>query len=89
MNPVYSMYSLEFIVSVRCLCRPLPRFDAMYAAFLIIDQCISINPSLVGSTAIFGRMGVGKSARDPSTLLVAPAILSHTLVGIDGRFVTQ
>ena len=36
---------------------------------------------------IFGRIGVAKYVRYPSTLLVAPSISSRTLVGIDGGFV--
>ena len=84
---VYSMCSSAVIVSTRCPCRPPLRFDATDAAFLLINHCISISPSLVGSLFIFISMGVRKSARSPSPVLVAPAVQSLSLVGLDGRFV--
>ena len=87
-NPVCSVYSFSIIVSMRCPCRPPPRFDATDSAFPLINLCISINPYLVGTPLIFGRMGVGKYARTPSMLIVAPAISSRTLLVIDGGFVT-
>ena len=85
-NPICSVYSSVVIDSVRCPCRPPPRFDATDAAFPLINRCILISPYLVGSPSIFGRIGVGKSTRTPSTLIVAPAISSCTLVGIYSGF---
>ena len=87
MNPIYALYSSAVIVRAKYLCQPPPRFDATDAAFPLINQCRSIIPSLVGSPSIFGSIGVGKSVRTPSTLLVALAISSRTLVGLDGGFV--
>ena len=58
----------------------------MDAAFPLINLYISISPFIVGSLSIFGRMGVGKSARNPPTLFVASAISSCTFVGLGGGF---
>ena len=80
------MYSSAVIISARCLCRPPLRFDATDAAFPLINQCISINTSFVGSPPTFGRMGVRKYMSTLSTLLVSPTILSCTLVGIYGSW---
>ena len=46
-----------------------------------------MSPSLVGYPPIFGRIGVGKSARTPSTLVFTPTMMYSALVGIDGGFV--
>ena len=86
-HPVCLLYSSAAIVRERCPCRPPPRFNATDAVFPLYNQCISISPSLVGSTSIFGRIGVGKSSRISSMLLISPAILSRTLLGINGGFV--
>ena len=81
------LYYLLVIIRVRCPFPPPPRFDATDATFPLTNICKPINASLVGSPPIFGSMGVGKSTRTPLTLLVAPAIMPHTLGGIDGGFV--
>ena len=46
-----------------------------------------MRPYLVVSPLIFGRIGVRKSVRTPSMMAVAPTMKSHTLVGINDRFV--
>ena len=86
-NTVCTLYSLAVIISTRFLCRTPPRFNATDAVFPLTNQCRSISTSLVSFLSIFGRIGSGKSARTPSTLIVAPTISYHTLVGIDSGFV--
>ena len=61
-------------------------FDDTDAAFPPTNQCSSIRPSIVGSPSIFGRIGVGRYVRNPLALIFAPAMNSHAIVGIDGRF---
>ena len=61
----------------------------MDATFLLINICSLIRASIVGSPPILGSIGVRKSARTPSAVLVSPNILSFTLGGIDGGFVHQ
>ena len=56
-------------------------------AFLLTKQCILISTSLVGSPPIFLRIGIGNYARTPSTLIVAPTMISHTIVGLNTWFV--
>ena len=85
-NNIYALYSSAVIVSARWPCRPPLRFNATDDVFPLTNRCRSISPSCVNSPSIFIRIGVRKSARTLSTLLIAPAILSHTLVGIDGGF---
>ena len=46
-----------------------------------------MSPSLVGSPLIFRRIVFGKSVRNPSTLVVSPAMAYCAIVGIDGAFV--
>ena len=86
-KPVCAMYSLLVIVRARCMCRPPLRFDATDASFPLINWYKLISPYLVGSPPIFVRIGVGNSARTPSTQLVAAAMMHCTPVGIDGGFV--
>ena len=81
------MYYLAITVSIRCPCQPPLRFDAADAKSPLINQCRSISAFIVDSKPILGSMGVGKSARTSSTLLVAPTIFSLGLGGIVGRFV--
>ena len=85
--PVYSIYSSAVIVSVRCPCQTPPSFNAMDAAFPLINQCKFIKASLVGYPSILGSMGIGKSARTFLTLIVAPTIFSCTLGGIGDGFI--
>ena len=80
------MYSLAVIVIARCLCWPPLKFDAMDAAFPLINRCILISASLVCYPPIFVSMGVGKSDRTPSPFFVAPAISSRDIGKLDGRF---
>ena len=58
----------------------------MDAVFPLIIRCILIKASLVDSLSILGSIGIRKSTRNPLTLIVVPATLSCTLVGIDGGF---
>ena len=44
-------------------------------------------PSIVGSPPIFGGIDVRKFARTLFKMVVAPAMTSHAIVGINGRFV--
>ena len=76
-----------FLACARCPLRPLPRFDDTDSTFSLINWCSLTRPSLVGYPPIFGRIRVGKSARIPSMLLVAPSMTSRILVGIGGGFV--
>ena len=50
-------------------------------------MCRSIRVYLVGSPLILGSMGVRKSERTPSILLVALTIFSCTLGGIGDGFI--
>ena len=59
----------------------------MDAALPLINCWRLTGPSLVGSLPIFGRIGVRKSARTPSMLVVALAMKYCALVGIDGGFI--
>ena len=77
------MYCLDVIVSMRCLFHPPKFFDSTDAIFQLINQYMSIRDSLVGYPPILGSMGVGKSERNPSELLVAPGILCRSLGGTD------
>ena len=81
------MYSALVIVSARCPCQPPPRFDATGTVFTLTNRCKCISTSLVSYSLIFGSIGVGKSLSTPSALIVAPAITTPTMGGIDGRFI--
>ena len=81
------MYSAIVIVSARCPCRPPLKLDATDIAFSLNNSYKLISPYLVSSPIIFKRIGVRKSVMTPSTIIVAPAIMSHSIGEIDGVFV--
>ena len=86
MTPVCAVYYLLVIVSARCLCRPPLSFDDTDAVLPLTNQCSLIRSSLVVSPPIFGSKGIKKSIRNPSTLLVASAMMSCTIVGLNDGF---
>ena len=86
-KPVCAVYYELVFVSTRCPCWPPLRFDATDAALPLTNRFKLIIPSLIGYHQILRIMGVGKSTRTPSMLLVAPTIISCTLGDIKGGFV--
>ena len=76
------------MVIVRCVRRPLPRLDAAYATFPLINQYSSIRDYFVGYPPILVSIGLRKAVRNPLTMIVVPAILSCPLGGINGGFVS-
>ena len=69
------------------MCQPPLRLENTDATFLLINWWSLMSSSLVDSPPIFGRIGVRKSVKTPSTLSDSPTMASCDLVGIDGGFV--